>query len=1427
MAELAAGAVSSLLVVIRNEALLLGGVQDDVQFIKEEMESMNSFLAHLARSAPPGGEHDEQVRTWMNQVRLLAQDCNNCIDLYLYSGNPDIHRAKGRLRRHLWWVYWFLRKMIAQHRAAVQLRQLKDRARDVGERRLRYGVEVPGKSAAGQSPSAAAGGYAATADDEEEDRDEDQAVKIQLVVPTTHYYGQRSFFETRTLDDYVKAKLLEWVYEIKLDAVETLSIAIVAPDADRHVLTLAHETLVVPFLPPTYDRNGYGRGILVNIPAMHPDFLPLGPEEVLYYILRELKHGKNRSQGIDHGEWEEKNLDSWQNFNKKVGIYYRKEMELQKISRSIERMNIHEKLNKIKSDIEDKIKSDIEARAARQQKDDQQLLLGLKKGVEDIDLGVLLTLLLQSGATGTSQLDQAKNKDMHKLLAWDAGNIKKIAKKLKEHMEADEKIKELNKEQTEVEEETTKQTREANGEEERGDEIEEGKSEQDCIGEEMKNREGHDEDEKQEEEDKVIGENEERKEQEKNREEEEEDDDGGDEEEEEYFFPIIEEEEEDDDDDDDDDNGPIRLRKVQYAQIIREVFLNTKRREPLQAQQQDSLVTKQATKTMMATLDEERIKQMIHEAKLEVLRELQEGKRDKNQAIGEPSFHDQNQAAGLFEEVEQKIEEIKQGLEEQLRIKGIVDKIIHHLEGKCPLIILKVDMMMDVSRWEEIRKALSLLKCSADALIFTTTESIQEAKGYCYQPREPIDYSLVGLYHDTVLELTSKQKNEDNYNPQVFRGILEECEPHEFCMKIFTHALYSNPKRSNEELTKLHGTLKASEKSFDIMAKKMFMYSYNDLPKEYKSCLLYLAIFPKGQKIRRSTLIERWVVEGLTLEEDWPNSVRQAHRCFDMLIHRWLVYPADISATGKVKSCVVGDLIHGFITTIARKQHFVETRLSHHLARHFSIFNDLKLRGSDGIDKFFQGLSKSSRVSLLKVLDLKGCRCFGGKNQRYLKDIFTKMLLLKYLSLRGTDITQLPREINYLRELEVLDIRQTEVSASATTNILLLKLKRLLAGDIDMSSSDFGSVQIPHRIDKMANIEVLSNVKARHSHDLKDIGKMWQLRKLGVVISNKDSHLEILLQTISDLHECLRSLSITLPAASPHEGTSSVELPTYIVSLLQHHPKILESLSISGTTIMGNLLPVITRGDNDKLVKVTLSSTLLNQDGMNILAKLPKLQCVRLRHIAFTEHMINFKEGEFRCLKYLLVEGSNLSNITFEDGAGHELEKIILSSTNRMSISGAGKLPKLEELELNNSSCGSLLSSFENAKQIAKLTLRSALLQQDALQILAKKPNLRCLVLMDISFDGAQNEITFKKDEFIWLNLLVVDCSSITKIVFTSGSTPRLEKIVSSRFTSLSGIDNLLRLKELEFKGGSVPKEVKEAIKNHKNRPSLKYGAET
>ncbi|EES14409.2 hypothetical protein SORBI_3007G016200 [Sorghum bicolor] len=1378
MTELAAGAVSSLLAVVRNEALLLGGVQDDVQFIKEEMESMKSFLVHLARSTPPGGEHDEQVRTWMTQVRLLAQDCHNCIDLYLYSGNPHIHRAKGRLRRYFWWVYWFLRKLLAQHRAAVQLRQLKDRARDVGERRLRYGVEVPGKSKAGLAAAAAtsARGGAAADNEEEDDGDHDN----QLV----------STSGSRTLDDYVKEKLWEWIQGVPPCAGESWSmvVTVAPPYTYQDLLSLVEETWV---------GYGYQRTVVVDIPAVHPNFLPLRAKEVLFYILRELKNAKSQPQDQEkdqQGEGGKYVVDPWEEvFRRKMQIYEEKKKALArlKIKENIKEMKVNEKLDKIKIDIQGRVGNSG----------------GLPKGyklhgeLDKLDLDVLLQLLLEA-PFATSQQNQGENNDMQKLQV-------RIAKKLKEHMEAAEMDKTLEKEKV------TKHM-ELEGDEAPGKTMEEEDMVQGGEGEitdHMVEAEGEGEVTKHTAAAEEAGEiSEHMEETDGGR-------GGGGEE--------IESQQ----------TTWIHLDEAQYARIVQILFPKGSSR-PLQTQDR-SLVGKQATKTTTAILGADQIKQMIQDAKEDILLKLLEAKYDRSEGTGggasgvpnqnpetkygtdgESDVPNQNPAT-ISNKIGQMMDKMKQEFRRQLKIKGLVDEIKNNLNYcsdldryECPLFILKVDKLMDVSTLEDTRNALSLLNCSADIMIITTTkEDIQLAKEYCYPEMEPIDYSLAGLYHDTVLDLIAKQQQKNNgdnyYHPQIFHDILNDCEPHELCMKIFTRALYANPKRSNEELLKLHSILRDSPTSFNSIAKVMFKFSYNDLPKEYKSCLLYLAIFPPGHKIRRSTLIGRWVAEGLTSKEDWHSSVHQANRCFDALVDRCLVCPADIGVTGKVRSCVVGEPIHGIITTIARKQHILETRLSDHLARHFSVFNDLQLRSSDRIDKFFQGLSRSSRVSVLKVLDLEGCECFaGGKNQRYLKDICRKMLLLKYLSLRRTDITQLPREINNLRELEVLDIRQTKVPPHATANVLLLKLKRLLAGNTDwtprptLRAQELVStaVLIPYKIEKMVNMEILSNVKARSSRDLKDIGKLWQLRKLGVVVDDDPCYLKNLLRAISDLHKCLCSLSITLPTATS-EATPSQELPEVPLKL-KHQPKLLESLSISGTTQKG-FLPLFIKDANNNLVKVTLSSTSLNKNNLEDLAKLPKLQFIRLCLITDIESL-DFKKEEFKCLKYLLVEGSSFTKISFEDEAACMLEKMALSLTNIESVSGVDGLKNLGEVELRMSSSNkkkndTLLSSFNNGKQtMAMLAIVSTSLEQGDKE--------------------TQNMITFNEGEFQKLKLLTVDCTATTKVIFTSGSAPKLEKIVWSSSTSLSGINNLPKLKELEFNGDPVPDVVKEAIENHKNK---------
>nr|XP_045087045.1 uncharacterized protein LOC109732520 [Aegilops tauschii subsp. strangulata] len=1360
MAELASGAVSSLLGVIRNEALLLGRVRHDVQFIREEMESMQSFLTHLSKKAPARGEHDEQIRTWMNQVRLLAQDSNNCIDMYLYRGNPDLHLARGGIQRYVAWLPWFVHKMIAQHRAATQLRTLRERARDIGERRLRYGVEVPAKGAgaeqspggAGLTPAAASSSslhvatWSAASGDEEEDSGE------QLMVATAaadHSALRGAFFEPRRPEDNVRLNLSQWIKNVEQRNTNTVkpipSIGIVAPD-EQETSAIAAEATVL-----------WGKHhVLVDIPAVHFFHNSLRARDIVYYILRELQSAELQPQQQKGQVVGEKKLDTEEI---KSAIRSEKQKLFTEITKNIKGMRILEKISKIKKTIEQMKEGQLQL---NQMNEDQQ---GMLDSVKDEPLGVLLRALWQlkpkqnDGAPATKQSHEKKEatcsekkeatRSQRKKATYSHDDIiNETAKKLKEHMEEDADEKPKPKEHMQ--------------------EVEKLKPKEQMEEDEKLKPKEHMEDQAS--------------------------------------------------------LKPIRLEEGHYAHILWEVF-------PPVIREQDS---KQATATGTSIMTEEPFKEIIRKIMQEVQEDNSIGKLDISD--GKPS---QDCIPDfLIEESIQKIEEIHWKIEQELLlIKGIMDRFSNFLERYHQiLVILKLDNDW-VSGWEETKNAFSMLGCIAGALMLTFEENRNEAKEYCCPPQEPIDYSLICLYRDTALELTKQHMQQDS--TQILLGILDKCKQNEFCMKIFIHALNANPKRSKEELSKLDNTLQqVPYNSLDNLANKMFKFSYSDLPNEYKSCLLYLAIFPRRQHIRRSTLIGRWVVEGLITKEDWASSVRHANRCFDVLVNRWLIYPVDIGATGKIKSFVIGDLIHAFITKIARKRRIVETRLSHHLAHYFSIFNDLRLRGSDRIDRFFEKLyEESSRVSLIKVLDLEGCQCFGGKNQRYLKDIFSTMLLLKYLSLRGTNVTQLPSEINNLRELEVLDIRETNVPADATVNVLLLKLKRLLAGHVVLnsgaSSTELSSVEVPDKIEKMLNMEVLSNVKARNRQDLKDIGKLWQLRKLGVVIEHKDSHIRNVLRAISDLHDCLRSLSITLPVTE-HDHSNNEEFTPNDLKYMVHPPKLLESLSITGTTQRGQLLRQLTNGSEElKLAKVTLTRTKLKQSDLEVLAKLPNIVCLRLRDKACMDSKLTFSKEEFKNLKCFLVEDPNITEINFKGGA-LKLEKIILSSTHGLqSLPGVKGLPELKEVELKN---GNKLSLFEKAKNISKVTFLCTTLIEDEVQIIAKTTSIRCLVLKENLY--AENNLTFKKDNLPLLNLLIIDFSVTTKISFDDGSAPKLEKIVCSftaklekidrSFTketvgtlNISGIDKLPKLKELEFNGDFVPGELEEAVKKHKNNPKL------
>lgn len=138
----AQGALDSLLgrlsAILIGEARLLGGLHGDVEFIKDEMESMNGLLHHLTEAQ----YRDHQVRAWMKQVVGLARDCEGNVELYIYSVAGAGNHASGFLG-YLRQIVRYVRTIPERHRIATRIRELMVKARDVLDRQQRYGVTVP------------------------------------------------------------------------------------------------------------------------------------------------------------------------------------------------------------------------------------------------------------------------------------------------------------------------------------------------------------------------------------------------------------------------------------------------------------------------------------------------------------------------------------------------------------------------------------------------------------------------------------------------------------------------------------------------------------------------------------------------------------------------------------------------------------------------------------------------------------------------------------------------------------------------------------------------------------------------------------------------------------------------------------------------------------------------------------------------------------------------------------------------------------------------------------------------------------------------------------------------------------------------------------------------------------------------------------
>uniref|UniRef100_A0A8I7B2G8 Disease resistance N-terminal domain-containing protein n=1 Tax=Hordeum vulgare subsp. vulgare TaxID=112509 RepID=A0A8I7B2G8_HORVV len=130
------GAINILLcklgTVLIEEAQLLGGIRGELQYMKDELESMAAFLQDLAE----GGNRRKQVKIWMKQVREVAYDVEDCVDDFTYhlGSTTSGSGLAGLFHRCI----RFLQTVRVRRQIAKRIQELKARATSISDRNSRY-----------------------------------------------------------------------------------------------------------------------------------------------------------------------------------------------------------------------------------------------------------------------------------------------------------------------------------------------------------------------------------------------------------------------------------------------------------------------------------------------------------------------------------------------------------------------------------------------------------------------------------------------------------------------------------------------------------------------------------------------------------------------------------------------------------------------------------------------------------------------------------------------------------------------------------------------------------------------------------------------------------------------------------------------------------------------------------------------------------------------------------------------------------------------------------------------------------------------------------------------------------------------------------------------------------------------------------------
>ncbi|XP_008779382.4 disease resistance RPP8-like protein 3 [Phoenix dactylifera] len=457
--------------------------------------------------------------------------------------------------------------------------------------------------------------------------------------------------------------------------------------------------------------------------------------------------------------------------------------------------------------------------------------------------------------------------------------------------------------------------------------------------------------------------------------------------------------------------------------------------------------------------------------------------------------------------------------------------------------------------------------------------------------------------------------------------------------------------------------------------------SYNELPYPLKPCFLYIAAFSEDSIISASKLVRLWVAEGFISQEQTRTMEETARDWLQKLVQRCMIQVVQRSkARGRVKSIRIHDMLRDFGLSEARKDEFlhvcssgdmaVSNGISSHRAAFYNRINDEVAVSSPHLrtllgfnliltsaERFLNGLN------LLRVLDLEGAR-----DLKELPEQIGSMIHLRYLGLGRTGLKRLPSSIRHLLNLQTLDVRRTDI-LWLPKSFWKIRTLRHVYNNIHMFlsapiSGDQKNLQTLEIEDSRFGMDDMYIVRLLGVNFIKNLVTTPGFTKEAIEKACRRMFAESLRKAL-DKMDSLVSLALIFPERIIPGGVLFARAPNL------HQ---LRSLTLYGQLLLKQQQQLPDSSQfSPNLTKLKLSYSLLEQDPMPVLEKLPNLSFLGLVVDAYVgKSMLCSSAGGFPRLHHLILYHlTNLEEWRLEAGT--------MPSLTHLTIIGCKKLKKLPD----------------------------------------------------------------------------------------------------------------------------------------------------